>query len=95
MLMTVARCRNRVTVVDIGNAIEVAVTDEGPGISPADQLNLAKRFFRPDRGRGRSSGGFGLGLSITKASMRILGGGLRFQPAVPRGTTFTLVCPKL
>jgi hypothetical protein len=32
-------------------------------------------------------------ISITKAYMRVLGGELRFQPALPRGTTFTLVFP--
>lgn len=84
----------RVQVIDAGDLIHVAVTDEGPGISAEDQANLGNRFFRPDRGRGRSSGGFGLGLSITKAYMRILGGELRAQAAVPRGSIFTLLLPK-
>lgn len=85
----------QVTVRDAEGAILVEVTDEGPGISPEDQTNLAKRFFRPDRGRGRLSGGFGLGLSITKAYMRVLGGELRFRAAKPIGTTFTLVFSKI
>lgn len=72
----------------------VAVSDEGPGISDENQAQLATRFFRPDRGRERTSGGFGLGLSITKAYLRLLGGTLRYERAQPRGSTFVLVLPK-
>lgn len=84
----------RVTVRSTADTVVVAVTDEGCGISSEDQGQLAKRFFRPDRGRGRASGGFGLGLSITKAYMKILGGELRYRAAEPRGSTFELVLPK-
>lgn len=72
----------------------VAVTDEGPGISPEDRARLAARFFRPDTGRGRGTGGFGLGLSITKAYMRVLGGRLDQEPVLPHGSVFRLTLPK-
>jgi two-component system, OmpR family, sensor kinase len=75
-------------------AIEVSVTDEGPGITLENRAHLMERFFRPDRARGRHSGGFGLGLSITKAYMRIIGGSIHYEPAQPRGSTFRLVLPK-
>jgi heavy metal sensor kinase len=84
----------RVCVREEPQAIEVSVMDEGPGISPENRVHLTERFFRPDRGRGRNSGGFGLGLSITKAYMRVLGGELRYASGEPRGSTFTLVLPK-
>ena len=83
--------------VDLRNGdetIEVSVTDDGPGISPENRAHLTERFFRPDRGRGRNTGGYGLGLSITKAYMRVLGGALRYEPAQPRGSTFRLTLPK-
>lgn len=76
------------------DAIEVSVTDQGPGITPENRARLTERFFRPDRGRGRQSGGFGLGLSITKAYMRVLGGALEHEPAQPLGSTFRLLLPK-
>ncbi len=72
----------------------VSVTDEGSGISPEDRARLASRFYRPDTGRGRGTGGFGLGLSITKAYMRVLGGTLDHEPALPRGSVFKLTIPK-
>lgn len=84
----------QVSVRSLEGGAEVAVTDEGPGISREDQSQLANRFFRPDRGRGRASGGFGLGLSITKAYMKILGGALLYRAATPHGSTFALVLPK-
>lgn len=84
----------RVAVRVRPDAIEVGVTDEGPGIGPENRAHLMERFFRPDRGRGRTSGGFGLGLSITKAYMRVLGGSLEYAPAQPRGSTFTLRLPR-
>ncbi len=83
----------RVVVREDGGMIEVSVTDEGPGISPENRAQLMERFFRPDRARGRSSGGFGLGLSITKAYMRVIGGTLRYEPAQPRGSRFSLTLP--
>ena len=76
-----------------GNTVEVEIRDEGPGIGPESQAHLAERFFRPDRGRGRSSGGFGLGLSITKACLRALGGTLQYESGRPRGSIFRLTLP--
>jgi heavy metal sensor kinase len=84
----------RVTVTEHAAAVEVSVTDEGPGISPEYRAQLTERFFRTDRARGRSSGGFGLGLSITKAYMRVIGGVLRYEPVMPRGSRFSLLLPK-
>jgi two-component system, OmpR family, sensor kinase len=84
----------RVSLRNSRDEIELSVTDAGPGISPENQQHLAKRFFRPDRGRGRSSGGFGLGLSITKAYMRVLRGTLEYEAGQPTGSTFRLRFPK-
>jgi two-component system, OmpR family, sensor kinase len=84
----------RVKVDSDDNEVRVSVSDEGPGISPENQQHLAKRFFRPDRGRNRSAGGFGLGLSITKAYMRVLGGSLQYTAMMPRGSQFTLHLPR-
>jgi len=83
----------RISVSNGGNQVEVTVTDEGPGISPENRARLMERFFRPDRARGRVSGGFGLGLSITKAYMKLLGGSLEYQALNPLGSSFRLILP--
>lgn len=83
----------RVGVHRTNEHVNVSVSDPGSGISLENRAQLTQRFFRPDRGRGRESGGFGLGLSITKAYMRVLGGSLAYEPAQPRGSIFTLTLP--
>ncbi|MFM9091385.1 MAG: sensor histidine kinase, partial [Verrucomicrobiota bacterium] len=74
-----------------GVLIEVA--DEGPGINAEDRTHLTGRFYRTDRARARASGGFGLGLAITKAYLRALGGSLEHEPRAPRGSIFRLRLP--
>ncbi|MEO6244493.1 MAG: ATP-binding protein [Opitutaceae bacterium] len=83
-----------VAVTSGNTACEIAVRDEGPGIAEASRVQLAERFFRPDHARDRGKGGFGLGLAITKAYMRVLGGSLEYEPARPHGCTFRLTLPK-
>ncbi len=83
----------RVEVRATERTVEIRVADEGPGIGEESRARLMQRFYRPDRGRGRSSGGFGLGLSITKAYMRVLGGSLEHEPGAAQGSTFRLTLP--
>jgi len=84
----------RIRVGDTEGRCCVEVIDEGPGISPEHREQLMTRFFRPDRGRGRDRGGFGLGLALTKAYMRVLGGVLEYEAAQPHGSAFRLILPK-
>jgi len=77
-----------------GDSLVLTVADTGPGIGRDHQLRLGDRFFRPDLGRGREQGGVGLGLAITKAYLRILGGTLTFEAVEPHGSAFHLNLPK-
>ena len=47
--------------------IRFAVTDNGPGIPPAERERIFERFHRTDQGRSRAAGGAGLGLAIVRA----------------------------
>lgn len=85
----------RVSVAEQEQGFEVRVADEGPGIRPENRAFITERFFRSDPSRGRESGGFGLGLSITKAYMSALGGSVAYEPAEPHGSIFRLVLPKV
>lgn len=71
----------------------VSVSDEGPGVPPGHAARLADRFYRVEDARERGPGGFGLGLAITKAYLRALGGRLEYAPRQPRGSCFSLVLP--
>jgi heavy metal sensor kinase len=76
------------------DSVRITVADEGPGIPAEHRHRLGDRFFRPDRGRERGRGGVGLGLAITKAYLRALGGTLTYEPREPVGSTFRLTLPK-
>jgi two-component system phosphate regulon sensor histidine kinase PhoR len=55
-----------------GEYVLLRVTDEGPGIAPADLGRIFERFFRGDQARGTP--GTGLGLAITRHILQAHGG---------------------
>lgn len=85
----------QIKVREAGDHWVIEVTDEGPGISIEHRSRLTARFFRPDSGRDRGWGGFGLGLALTKAYLRLLGGTVEYAPAPGGGSTFRLTLPRV
>ena len=85
----------QIKVREAGDHWVIEVTDEGPGISVEHRSRLTARFFRPDSGRDRERGGFGLGLALTKAYLRLLGGTVEYAPAPGGGSTFRLTLPRV
>ncbi len=73
--------------------VEVAVTDQGRGISPTDQERIFERFYRVDAARSRSTGGTGLGLSIVKHICDNHGGDVTVWSQEGEGSTFTMRLP--
>jgi signal transduction histidine kinase len=57
--------------------IEIAVSDDGPGIPPSDRERVLERFVRLESAR--SSPGAGLGLSLVAAVARLHRGGLHLR----------------
>jgi len=74
-------------------AVEIAVTDQGIGISEADQERVFERFYRADQARSRRTGGTGLGLSIVKHAVFRHGGEVKLWSQPDRGSTFTIRLP--
>ncbi len=78
--------------------LRMTVADGGPGIGTADRERLFGRFERGSRGletAGSGGGeGSGLGLYVSRALCRSMGGDLVLEPAEPgRGAAFTVVLP--
>ncbi|MFI6525613.1 two-component sensor histidine kinase [Streptomyces sp. SID4919] len=83
----------RVTVPG-GDLIEVAVTDQGIGISDRDKERVFERFYRVDPARSRATGGTGLGLAIVKHVAASHGGEVTVWSTEGQGSTFTLRLPE-
>lgn len=73
--------------------IEVAVVDQGVGISEADQDRIFERFYRVDPARSRETGGTGLGLSIVKHVIGNHGGEVSVWSSAGIGSTFAIRLP--
>ncbi|GEL95738.1 sensor histidine kinase [Cellulomonas composti] len=84
-----------VGVRESGDFVEIAVVDQGVGISPSDQERVFERFYRVDRARSRETGGTGLGLSIVKHVAADHGGDVTVWSQPGRGSTFTLRLPRV
>lgn len=71
----------------------IAVSDEGPGISQADQSKIFEPFTQLDASLGRSSSGVGLGLALCKDLARAMGGDCTVASRPGEGATFELRLP--
>lgn len=74
---------------------EIAVTDEGQGISEAEQERIFERFYRVDAARSRQTGGTGRGLSIVRHVLANHGGEVTVSSQPGRGSTFTVRLPEM
>jgi len=83
-----------ITVSLTTDGCEISVSDDGPGVPAEHEARLTDRFFRADNARGRKGGGFGLGLAITKAYLRVLGGEICHEALKPHGSKFILKLPR-
>ncbi|MCP4429076.1 MAG: GAF domain-containing sensor histidine kinase [Chloroflexi bacterium] len=82
-----------VRVRKIPDFVELAVIDNGIGISEENQAKLFTQFFRAEDHAVREQAGWGLGLSIVKKMVEAQGGEISFESELNRGSTFTFTVP--
>jgi PAS domain S-box-containing protein len=75
------------------NRLEFWVKDTGIGIAPDKQEVIFKRFHQVDNNSTRQFGGSGLGLSIAKAYVEMMGGTIRVDSELGKGSTFLFTIP--
>ena len=68
--------------------LKFAVSDDGIGISPEKQQTIFDAFEQEDSTTSRKYGGIGLGLSISKKLVELMGGQIGLTSEKGKGTTF-------
>jgi signal transduction histidine kinase len=82
-----------VTVSQVDHSAQVKVQDWGSGIANNELAHIFDRFHRADASRTRETGGYGLGLAITKAMVDAYGGTIAVDSQVGAGTVMTVRLP--
>ena len=80
--------------LDPSNHILLAISDNGPGISPEAQANLFQPFYQAHRMPEIGTQGLGLGLSIVKQLVELHEATIAIESTVGTGTTFCIRFPK-
>lgn len=74
-----------------GGKLVLKVTDTGMGIPKEDQEKMFTRFYRASNAN--EINGTGLGLTIVKRYLELMGGDIGFTSKVGKGTTFNINIP--
>jgi signal transduction histidine kinase len=85
--------RIRVVALPQNDFVRIEVSDTGIGISQEDQAKLFSQFFRSDDPNVRSEQGWGLGLSVARRIVELMGGNMGCQSHLGEGSTFWFTLP--
>jgi len=75
------------------NKLEFSVTDTGIGLTREGLMMLGTKFWRADDEYTRSQPGTGLGFAITRSLVEQMGGRIRIESEVGKGSTFRFSLP--
>ncbi|HEX4749745.1 MAG TPA: PAS domain S-box protein [Bryobacteraceae bacterium] len=76
-----------------GELVRFVVSDTGIGIAPEKQDRIFEAFAQGDISTAKLYGGTGLGLAITKHFCRMMGGELKMQSELGKGSQFEIILP--
>lgn len=76
-----------------GAQVQLAISDDGPGIPTNEQKRVFERFTRIDEGRSRDQGGTGLGLAIVRDVIERHGGQIAVDPDFAEGARLVIRLP--
>lgn len=73
--------------------IQICIKDTGIGINPENQISIFDSFSQEEKGIARPSEGLGLGLSIAKEIIELLGGSISLESSKGKGSSFFINLP--
>jgi signal transduction histidine kinase len=76
-----------------GDAVVIAVEDDGPGVPEAERERIFTPFYRPPGPRPPGDTGIGLGLALVRQIARHHGGDVVYVPRQPSGSRFEVRLP--
>ncbi|MFH1845353.1 MAG: ATP-binding protein [bacterium] len=80
-------------IPDEARYLEIAISDTGIGFSETDQERLFRPFVQADESSTRRHGGTGMGLTLAKHLLELMGGKLTVKSAPDQGATFSFILP--
>lgn len=83
----------QITVIQENENVVITVKDNGCGIDDNDIQYIFERFYRTDKSRNRSTGGAGIGLTITRAIVQLHGGTIHVESKKGVGSLFKVTIP--
>jgi len=86
--------RITVCVASTPEAVDLRVSDTGPGIPEAMQEQIFERFVQADASPTRAHEGIGIGLALTHTLVDLHGGTLQVAESSAEGTTFAARFPR-
>ncbi|MDC7279066.1 MULTISPECIES: sensor histidine kinase [Pseudobutyrivibrio] len=86
--------RISILVKDVGDFVQIEISDNGKGIATHDLPYVFDRFYRADASRNSAAGGSGIGLSIVKKIVEDHGGKIWVTSKENEGTTMYFVIRK-
>ncbi|MEM8528872.1 MAG: response regulator [Bacteroidota bacterium] len=78
-------------VKDQNNQLKIVIQDSGRGIHSDDLPHIFNRFYQSRQATTRAEGGTGIGLALSQEYAKLMGGNIKVESELGKGSVFTLV----